>query len=276
VGQIAADAPRPSGAAAVQLHREQSEGNLRGAVGPHRVVALLRVEIVPKHRVLVRGDAHLAGHGRAPGRQERKQLRCEREVTQVVGRELQLESIDGGLTGRRRHHARVVDEDMDRTLLAQELFREDGHRCERRQVERTNLETGSRNAVPDALRRRTPPGVVAHREHNLGARPGKARGDVEPDTVARSRHKCELAGQVGNGDVDVFRHGNLLEVSGRCPRGAGVPCSDYRAWLVRDCRSMDNVVPAGARRQTCSSVSSRAMARRATSTVGIKTDAQSA
>jgi hypothetical protein len=42
----------------------------------------------------------------------------ESEVTQVIAAELQLEPVCGGLPVRWRHDAGVVDEDVDRAVLA--------------------------------------------------------------------------------------------------------------------------------------------------------------
>src|SRR6202012_5425066 len=58
-----------------------------------------------------------AGHGDDAGGGRRLQLlrqeAGEGEVAEVVGAELELEAV-GGLATRRRHHARVVDQQIER------------------------------------------------------------------------------------------------------------------------------------------------------------------
>ena len=140
--------------------------------------------------------------------QQGEQSSGEREVTEVVGRELQLEPVVGQPARRRVHDAGVVDLDVDRTALCEELIRERCDRVERRQVQRAHVDAGIRRALADACRCLLALPEVSDRHDELGAGAGETRGDLESDTVARAGHEGEPSGQVGDDDVEGLRHGS--------------------------------------------------------------------
>ena len=151
-------------------------------------------------------DAHLARHVRAPGLQQRQQMGDEREVAEVIGRELQFEPVVGQLPRRRAHDTGVVDQDVDRATLREEPVGERCDRFERRQIERVNTDAGTRRPLADARCCSLTLVEVADGHDDLGAGAGEAGSDLESDPVARAGHDGEASGEVGDGDVEGLRH----------------------------------------------------------------------
>ena len=83
----------PRRAAAMQLHAEQSEGDLRRGVGTHRGVAPLDLDVVEIQPVVIGGQAALQRDASAPGAQERKDAGGERGMAEEVRLEVQFEAV---------------------------------------------------------------------------------------------------------------------------------------------------------------------------------------
>ena len=124
------------------------------------------------HCAAARGDARLGDHVRAA--QERQQTPGESEVTEVVGAELQLEAVLGRPALRRGHHARVVDQHVDRAPLRQQRRGESLHRGQRGEIELEDCALSS-----DAAGRGSALGLVADGHQHLGAGPGQVPGELE-------------------------------------------------------------------------------------------------
>jgi hypothetical protein len=97
-----------------RLDREQDVGGLRLPIGEQRVVrAEAEIDVIEHDR---RPQVGARGHGDDPSAARRSQRRLEaereREVTEMVGRELRLPAGSGMSLGR-GHHSRVVHEDVE-------------------------------------------------------------------------------------------------------------------------------------------------------------------
>jgi hypothetical protein len=158
--------------APLELAREQEVGELGLAVGaPRLVAALLPIEVVEPdlaHAVRAGGD-----HDDAVADPRQQQVR-EREVAEVVGADLHLEAV-GGARLRDRHHAGVVDQDVD---VALEAVGERVHRAEVGEVEPPDL-----GRARDRLRRGRAARLVAHREHDMSAGMAQLARGGEPDAA---------------------------------------------------------------------------------------------
>jgi len=122
-------------------------------------------------------------------------------VTQVVAAELQLEPVGGGLPVRWRHHAGVVDQDVDRTVLADQGGAQRGDGPQRGQVEVPQGQHGLRVPLLDLRDRRLAFVTVADGHDDLGTRGGQAGRQDQSDAVAGAGDDGKLPGKVGNGDV---------------------------------------------------------------------------
>jgi hypothetical protein len=169
-------------------------------------------------------DAGLGGDPRATGAQQRQEPSGEGEVAEVVGAELQLVAVDRRLSLGRRHHAGVVDQQVDRHGLVDQLAGELGDRREGRQVQVAQAETGVRHGRADrgdgglALR------AVADRHQHLGTCSGERGCHAEPHPVAGTGDDGAPAGQVGEGEVVLpgsHVAAPVIAVSGGCHQRAG-------------------------------------------------------
>ena len=170
---VARPAPR-------RLDGEQRVGRLRLAVGQPRVVlAALEVDVLehdrrePVRARAERDDARVAG-----GRERFVQAQREREVAEVVGRELAAPSPRGVRLGR-RHHAGVVDEDVQRAVPG---VRERGDRRAIGEVEVAHVDVGVARRRGDVAAVCSPASSVAHGERDRRRRRPRAR--------APSRRRC--------------------------------------------------------------------------------------
>ena len=100
------------------------------------------------------------------------------------------------VASRRRHHAGVVDQQVDRAPLRQQRRSESLHRGQRSEIELEDSHFAS-----DAAGRGRALRLVADGHQHLGAGPGQVPGELETDAVARAGDEGELAGQVRNVDV---------------------------------------------------------------------------
>jgi hypothetical protein len=113
---------------ALQFVGEQQVGELGLPVGADPAVAAFPLQVI---EVNVGADAvaHAADGddpGTRDGQEPIKQQAGEREVTEMVGAELQLEAVLGGRL-RRPHHARVVDQQVDAVVRGAQLVGRGAH-----------------------------------------------------------------------------------------------------------------------------------------------------
>ena len=195
---------------ALELQGEQHVGRLRLPVRlPWLVLARVVVGIVPTDpgdRWPLRADVHDA-RWRASDQRRHEQV-GEQEVAEVVRAELQLETIDRAVE-RRRHHAGVVDEEVDSIVVFADPRREFPDACQRRQVERSEP-----TSAPGTLVR-----SVGGRGVGLRAARGCRAPPWRPPCQCPRRLQADPAGRAGDhrhssGQVDALDH---LECRGRCP-----------------------------------------------------------
>jgi hypothetical protein len=160
------------GQPALQLGQEEHVGQLRGGVRrvgpvgpafPHQVVG---VEVAAVVRA--RGD-----HDHAVGDPRQQQV-GEREVAEVVGRQLQLEAV-GAAGARQAEDARVVDEHVDLAGCPREG-------ADRGQV--GHVEQAYVDVAVQLCRRLLAPLLAAHGERDASAALGEHPGRLEPDAAA--------------------------------------------------------------------------------------------
>src|SRR5262249_44149829 len=121
--------------AALELKAEQQIGKLALPIGQPLAVALLPVQIVEANAAQAMRPAADRNHSCARGRlDEIKKQTGKTEMTEMIGAELHLESVDGAAIGQ-RHHARVVAEDIQTLMPLMKRLRERADRGEARQVE---------------------------------------------------------------------------------------------------------------------------------------------
>src|SRR4029453_4603781 len=122
VGAGAEGAGARGAQAAVQLQGEQRVGQLGLVVGLPRAVAALALQVIQSdgaHAVVEAADRHHPAE--RAGQQGRQQPSGEREVSQVVGAQLQLEALGGCLALGHGHHPGVVDQQVQAVVAVQEL-----------------------------------------------------------------------------------------------------------------------------------------------------------
>ena len=91
--------------------------------------------------------------GAACPAQQRHQPGRESEVAEMVRSELHLKTIRRGLPARQRHHAGIVDQEIERRPGAHPL-REVGDRCKAGQIEMFVADLGADHFAADLLDRR--------------------------------------------------------------------------------------------------------------------------
>jgi hypothetical protein len=105
------------------------------------------------------------------------QAQCEREVAEMVGRELQLHAVPGQLFFG-QEHAGVVDEDVQRPMPA---CRECGDRIKVGEVEPADSDSTVLGRGGDLGRGSVADLDVADGERDLGACTGQRPGGLDPD-----------------------------------------------------------------------------------------------
>ena len=124
-------------------------------------------------------------------------------MPEVVGAELQLEPVGCGLS-RHHHHARVVHQQVERTLP---LLGEGAYRGEVGEVERPPL-----RAIADAAGGLAALVGIATRDHDRRAVAGQLGGRHVSDAAVRTRDHGGTAGLVGDvvgGPVRHVRNGTV-------------------------------------------------------------------
>src|SRR5438477_3081957 len=132
-----------------------------------------------------RADRYDAG---AAGRLERRvEAGRQREVAEVVGRELQLPAVGRVRLGR-GHHAGVVDEEVQRAVPALDEL---GDR-----LVVGELEVRGGYLVADLVRGLLAGFEVANRDRDLGAGNGQRSRGLDPDPGRAAGHDGALAGEI--------------------------------------------------------------------------------
>jgi hypothetical protein len=120
----------------VEFECEEQVGEFALRIARATAIAALELEILPVHLArAMRRTAH--GDDARSGRVEeaRQQQTGQREVAEMVGPELHLETVRG-MAPWDRHHAGVVAEQVEPLMFRDERCREGADRRERREVER--------------------------------------------------------------------------------------------------------------------------------------------
>ena len=175
----------------VACDREQHVGGLGLAVGHPRVVGpLVELQVLEDdRRAQVAARAQRDDPSSVRGGQRVVQADGEREVPEVVGGELHLPALGRVLERGERHHAGVVDEQVQR---AAPVRHERGHRGLVDEVEAAD----AHGAALDRRRGAPSRGGVAHRERDLGAGPGEHAGRLDPDARRAAGDDRAPTGQV--------------------------------------------------------------------------------
>ena len=217
------------GVAAVELEGEERVGRLRLPVGgPVEVLGVLEVGVVPQDRRLEVAGRRQAHDARRRGGEQRRQDEVgEEEVAEVVGAELHLEPV-GGARERARHHAGVVDEQVDARVALDQLGGGLAHAGQRGQVEHERLHGGGGDMIGKRGDGVGHLGLVAGGEDDVGAvrrqRPGRLQAEPAGGT---GDHRD------GPGQVDAGEH--LVGRAGRSERHL-VPPGLIGAGIVGACR----------------------------------------
>jgi hypothetical protein len=119
-------------------------------------------------------------------------------VPDVVRPELELEAVGCDLTLRRRHHTRVVDEQVDGRALVDQPGAEGGDRGERGQVQVAQGDVGVGHIGADRRDGGLPLGAVADRHDDLGAGRREAARNTEPDAVGGAGDDGAPPGEAGD------------------------------------------------------------------------------
>ena len=135
------------------------------------------------------GAVGVARYGDHTAREVGQQQVRQREVPEVVGAELQLESV-ARAPERRNEHAGIVDEHTD---VAPPVLRERAHRGEIGEVEVSHF-----GGTLDRGRGIRPSALVSHGEYDVGAVEGERADGFESDAAVASGDDDGRAGQVGH------------------------------------------------------------------------------
>src|SRR5712691_892465 len=110
MGGVTAYSPARAQASAVQLHREHQGRQFGLPIGALWAVATLTLQIM---KIDGASEIRQTAQGHHPRRtslaQQRHESAGEREMSEVVGAQLQFEPIGGDMAGRWCHNARIVD-----------------------------------------------------------------------------------------------------------------------------------------------------------------------
>ena len=125
------------------------------------------------------------------------QAECEREVAEVVGRELHLPALRRQLELGQRHHAGVVDQDVQRPAPVRD---EGGDGRLVGEVEPADVDGGVAGGGGDVGGGPLAGVGVAHGERDFGARAGQRAGGLDPDARRAAGDDRALAREVDAGD----------------------------------------------------------------------------
>ncbi len=140
-------------AAALQFQREHQHRQFRLIVCLPRRIETLALQIAELNEACAMRDAAEADHPRLlSAAQQRKQLRRQRVVTEIIGSELHFETVGRGLPGRQSHNARVVDEQIERRVRGGQASGEIGYRGKICQIEHVETDFSIRRIFETASR----------------------------------------------------------------------------------------------------------------------------
>ena len=176
-----------AGQPAGQLVGEHQVRQLGLAVRGHPAVGPLRLQVVEvdpgPDAVREAADRHHAG---ARHRQHLlEQQPGEGEVPQVVGSELQLEPVPGGLPGR-EHHPGVVDQQVDPRVPGPQFACGGADGIQRGQVEGLDHDVRAGGGAGDAGGGALALLGVPHGQHHRRAARGEDPGGLEPQAGVRA------------------------------------------------------------------------------------------
>ena len=166
-------------------------------------LALEVVEVDLAHHVGGAAQRHHARTG--SGEQRAEQQSGEREVAEMIGPQLRFEAV-GCCTARRRHHAGIVDQQIDAVPLTGDPRREGADRREVRQVELLDIYARARHRGPDRVRGLLALADVSARDHDrrAGARELTCGDETETAVGAGDdRETAALIGDVLHGPLDL-------------------------------------------------------------------------
>ncbi|KAF0653596.1 TetR family transcriptional regulator [Cyanobium sp. Copco_Reservoir_LC18] len=185
------------GEAPLQLQGEHHVGQLALAVGPPAVVAALALEIVEGDAAEVLGPGGDGDHpGAGPVAQQGQQGEGEGDVAQVVGAELELETLAGEGPGR-RHHAGVVDQQVEAAVALGDGDGGGGHAGQIGQIQGHQVEgAGGGGGGEQLLAGQLRPGEgTAGQQH--GGAPGRQRpGRLQAQATVGPGDQGDAAGLV--------------------------------------------------------------------------------
>jgi hypothetical protein len=168
----------------LQLEGEEQAGELRLTIGPHRLVAPRRVQIVEVDRAVPRGNARQRDDARVrPIAQQRHEVGRQGEVAEIVGAELQLEAIRGGLPPRRGHHGGVVDQQIETPSLPLQPCGEVGDGLEAGEIDLLEPDIRGGDFGSDSRDSLRAFPRIAAREDDLTACSCKFEGILESETT---------------------------------------------------------------------------------------------
>ena len=159
----------------------------------------------------------------------------EREVAEVVDRELQLEAV-GGEGARHRHHTGVVAEDVELRRAVADAPRGPPHAREIGEVDFEKRDPCRRRLGQDARHGLVRLARVATAQEDLGPALREHARSVKANTAIGTRDEDGLVGQVGHvvGDPGRRRHGYEGAMGRRAYHVLGVGRAQTRpAWPVR-------------------------------------------
>ena len=187
---------------AVEFESEEKVRELGAAVGGPGFVVVLPVEVVKVHGgSAVRDGADgddARRHGRIGLKDRGEQEAGEGEVAEMVGAELELESVGGEAAFGQGHYAGVVDEQVEAAVRRKEGFRggADGGKAGEVELGDLDLRRGGvifGNQGEDAVTGGLRFGQIAAREDDGGSGAGEFEGGVKADAAVGSGDVRELA-----------------------------------------------------------------------------------
>src|SRR6266487_4083664 len=89
-------------------------------------------------------------------------------MAEIIDAELHFKAVFCGLPLRQRHHAGIVDQEIERSVSGGKARGEIGHRSKLGQIERLVADFGVWKLAADSLDRISTLGVIAAGEHHCG------------------------------------------------------------------------------------------------------------
>ncbi|CAO0833576.1 hypothetical protein SMICM17S_13081 [Streptomyces microflavus] len=220
VGAGAQQVPAALGGDVGQLPGQHEVGELGLRVAQvGAVAAALPLEVVEVDPAVGGGSAaHRGDPGCGGGQEQREQTDGEGERPEEVAAELELEAVGGGHPGGRGHHARVVEQQVERGAVGDEPVRKRLDGGQVREVDAADLDPGPGVLGQDLGAGLLALGGGADGQDDLGTGLGEAAGGFLAGAAVGAGDDGEFSGQVGHGV-----HGGLLRWR------AGPPVKDRRS-----------------------------------------------